>query len=98
MKRFLSLTFVLICFAIGSALADPLPLNQLPMYGGREKTEEMKKADGKLLDTIQKLGLSREEGAKKAVESGWGFFDNTDLATAMKRFNQAWLLDPENGN
>jgi Tfp pilus assembly protein PilF len=98
MKRFLPLICALICFLIGPALADPLPLNQLPMYGGREKTEEMKKADARFLDTIQKLGLSREEGAKKAIESGWEFFEKKDLDSAMKRFNQAWLLDPENGN
>lgn len=95
-KCFLSLTCAL-GLVIGCA-ADPLPLNQLPMYGGREKSAEMKKADAEFLAGIEKQGLSREDGAKKAMQAGWRFFDKKDLATAMKRFNQAWLLDPENGN
>lgn len=71
-------------------------INTLPMYGGVKKTAEQKAADEKLIqDAIEEMG-SREEAAKLAIERGWEFYYNGDLDTAMKRFNQAWLLDPNN--
>lgn len=36
-------------------------------------------------------------GAKFSVAQGWDAFDKGDLNVAIRRFNQAWLLDPENG-
>lgn len=83
---------------VGFAFADSLPANQLPMYGEREKSAEMKNADAAFIASIEKQGLSREEGAKQVVRSGWSYWAKRDLATAIARFNQAWLLDPENGN
>lgn len=71
-------------------------INTLPMYGGVEKTAEQKAADEKLIQgAIEEMG-SREEAAKLAVERGWEFYYSGDMDTAMKRFNQAWLLDSSN--
>lgn len=36
------------------------------------------------------------ENSIEAAELGWGYFEKGDLSTAMKRFNQAWSLDPAN--
>lgn len=83
---------------LDTALADSPPTNQLPMYGERTKTPDMKNADAAFIDSIEKQGLSRQEGAKRVIQSGWSYWAKRDLATAMSRFNQAWLLDPENGN
>jgi len=80
------------------ASADPLPINQLPMYGGRAKTEAMKNADADFIASMEKRGLSRAEGAKQVLGRGWTAWRKKDMTTAMARFNQAWLLDPENGN
>ncbi len=33
-----------------------------------------------------------------SVELGWKYFFKGDVASAMTRFNQAWLLNPENGD
>ena len=41
-------------------------------------------------------GRSREDAADSAARLGWNFFYAGDCATAIKRFNQAWLLDPDN--
>lgn len=98
MKRYWLLAFVAALFTLEIARADPLPINQLPMYGEREKTAEMKKADAALVAAVEKQGLSRQEAAKRAVQTGWSYWAKRDLASAMSRFNQAWLLDPENGN
>ena len=82
----------------GAAWADALPLNQQPMFGGQEKNAAMKAADAEFLESVGKQGLAREEGARQAIALGWSYFAKRDLPTAMKRFNQAWMLDPENGD
>ena len=33
--------------------------------------------------------------SKHAVELGWGYFQKGDMDTALKRFNQALILDPD---
>jgi len=94
------LRFVLIFLALtGSALAASYPLNEQPMFGGQPKTLAEQAADQKFFDSVAKLGYSRPQGSDKSVQLGWQyFFSKHDIATAMKRFNQAWLLDPDNGN
>lgn len=66
------------------------------MYGEREKTEALKKADADFIASIEKLGVTRQEGAKQLVKSGWSYWKKNDLNLTIARFNQAWLLDPEN--
>lgn len=82
----------------GWVVADTLPINQLPMYGRQEKNEAMKAADAAFLAAVDQRGLSRQEAARQAVQSGWTYWRKKDIASAMRRFNQAWLLDPDNGN
>lgn len=74
------------------------PANLIPMFGGIKKTEPMLKADDKLRSTLTEQGRTPEGGAINSVRLGWRYFSRDhDPATAMKRFNQAWLLDPNNG-
>ncbi len=98
MKRYWLIASITTLLTVGTAFAQSLPINQLPMYGEREKTVEMKNADAELIAAVEKLGLTRPEAAKRAIQTGWSYWEKRDLATAMLRFNQAWLLDPENGN
>lgn len=98
MKRFCLIASITALLSMGTAFAQSLPINQLPMYGEREKTVEMKNADAEFIAAVEKQGLTRPEAAKRAIQTGWSYWANRDLATAMSRFNQAWLLDPENGN
>lgn len=98
MKRRWQIVSILVLLTFGSAFAEPLPINQLPMYGERKKSEVMKKADAEFLASFEKKGLIREEGAQKVIKVGWSYWAKQDISTAMMRFNQGWLLDPENGN
>ena len=69
------------------------PLNEQPFYGFMPKAEAMLAADRKLIEAVKKnTGL--EVGADQFDAMGWEAVKNGDLATAAKRFNQAWLLDP----
>jgi Tfp pilus assembly protein PilF len=98
MKRHWLITLVTVLLAVGSALADPLPINQLPMYGEREKNEAMKTSDAAFIASFETKGISREDAAKQVMQLAWSYFGKRDAASAMSRFNQAWLLDPENGD
>jgi len=98
MKRLWIAIAASLLLTAAAASADPLPTNQLPMYGGRAKTEAMKSADADFIASMEKQGLSRAEGARQMLKLGWTAWAKRDMATAMARFNQAWLLDPENGN
>jgi len=90
------LSILIASWAISTSNATPI--NELPMFGNQEKTAAQKAADTELIRGIEKLGYSREAAADKAVRQAWLYWRKGDLASAMKRFNQAWLLDPENGN
>ena len=47
-----------------------------------------------LLLSYQATAQDVQRPAKHAVELGWSYFEDGDLETALKRFNQALLLDP----
>lgn len=87
----------LLLLAAGAAATD-YPINEQPLYGGITKTPAMVSADQKFIDAVVQQGYTRAKGSDMAVQSGWENFRKGDLATAMKRFNQAWLLDPDNGD
>lgn len=72
------------------------PINERPMYGGLEKTAAQKRADKQYIKTATRGGRSREEAAEVAAQAGWKVFYEGDTVTAIKRFNQAWLLDSTN--
>lgn len=80
--------------------------NTLPMYGETDvltygktgKTESHLRADQKFIeDAVKKYG-SLDSASKVHVTLGWIYLQRGDTATAMKRFNQAWLLNPENAD
>ncbi|MGB5543220.1 MAG: carbohydrate binding domain-containing protein [Gammaproteobacteria bacterium] len=72
------------------------PINELPMYGGREKTASQKQADETYIQTMTRDGRSRGDAANEAAKVAWNVYYVGDKSTAIKRFNQAWLLDPDN--
>jgi tetratricopeptide (TPR) repeat protein len=73
-------------------------IDQLPMYGGidRQSVPELKKADDALIEGASTTFGGRERAAKQWIEQAFAFYNKDDLDTAMRRFNQAWLLDPKN--
>lgn len=70
----LSLSFSSIAFA------GDRPSNELPMYGGMDKShiKPDKKTSG------------------EAAQLGWKYFYEGDYDTAIKRFNQAWMFNHDN--
>ena len=76
--------------------AAEYPINELPMYGLREKTAKQERADREYIRMMTRDGRSREEAAEAAAQNAWHVFYGGDKAMAIRRFNQAWLLDPSN--
>lgn len=71
--------------------------NLKPMYGDNcVKNAKQRKADDQFRKAVIKQNGTADSAAKVHVLLGWRYFYNRDAATAMKRFNQAWLLNPQN--
>ena len=62
MKRYWLFSSIIALLTFGTAFADSLPINQLPMYGEREKTVEMRMLTRPLL----RRSRSKDFRAKKA--------------------------------
>lgn len=68
------------------------------MYGGmdRNAVPALKAADEKFVaDVVAEFG-SREKASEAWVNRGFTLYRQDDLAGAMRRFNQGWLLNPRN--
>lgn len=68
------------------------------MYGGIDRSQipEFKEADAWFVSGLASAFGSREAAASAFVNKGFELYRQDDLQKAMRRFNQAWLLDPKN--
>jgi Tfp pilus assembly protein PilF len=74
----------------------PVPANEAPFFNFAEKTEGQKAADQKLVAAVLERVPDRSRAAGTAIDAGMrAFLGENDVATAAKRFNQAYLLDPQ---
>src|SRR5689334_1911909 len=68
--------------------------NLKPMFGDKcTKSGSLKKADAKFIKTEVKRYGTPDSAANVYVAMAWSHFYRKDPETAMKRFNQAWLLN-----
>jgi tetratricopeptide (TPR) repeat protein len=71
------------------------PDNLKPMYGGVPKNQEYQELDQRFInESIKQFGTT-DSAARLYTDHAWRYFYNNDMATAMKRFNQVWLLNSE---
>lgn len=71
----------------------------LPKYGGAQRTEAQRSADEAFLRAADMQYRGDRKGASVVdATKGWVLLRQGKLPDAMRRFNQAWLLDPANGN
>jgi tetratricopeptide (TPR) repeat protein len=85
-------------FSVGSAAGQGDPTEKLPMYGqpGIARPENLKKFDEDFIrDATFRFG-SRGAASRVLSEQGWESFRKGMLDVAMRRFNEAWLLNPKN--
>lgn len=75
-----------------------ITIDQTPMYGGidRQANPILRAADEQFISGVVKEFGSREVASERFVEQGVRFYQLDDYSKAMKRFNQAWLLNSRN--
>jgi len=74
-------------------------IDNIPMYGQPAITrpEILRKADEAFIkEAVSGFGGSRELASKAWHAEGERFFRDRNLDYAMRRYNQAWLLNPRN--
>lgn len=73
-------------------------IDQVPMYGGMDRSQypDLRAADDKFITDVTAHYGSREKVSVLWVEQGFVFYRQHNNAMAMRRFNQAWLLNPNN--
>lgn len=79
-----------------SKQTGPCSTNLEPMYGGENRPAQCKAMEGELLTSVDAKGLDRAASSTEVAKLGFEYMTNGDMSTAIKRFNQAWLLDPNN--
>jgi tetratricopeptide (TPR) repeat protein len=96
-KRLVHLLWIAALILYGNlACADDI--NLLPKYGGLPKTEWQKAADAKFVAAMdEQYHGDRTKASNTVAARGWQYMAERNLEDAMRRFNQAWLLNNSNG-
>ena len=71
------------------------PDNTKPMYGEVEKSDAYQKIDEDFKKECMEQFKTIDSSVYVQTNNAWRYFYNNDLKSAMKRFNQAWLLNPD---
>ena len=85
---FLSIIGTIVLTSCATGSRQPA-INEIPEYGHQPKSAEMEKADQEFLAIAQKY----PDAANQMLQKGWAFVQRGDMISAIKRFNQAWLID-----
>jgi tetratricopeptide (TPR) repeat protein len=94
----LGLAFLIIA-ASACGVAGAQETNLLPKYGSLPKNEMQKAADEGFIASVDAHYKGDRKRASEEVSArGWQLLRQGKVDDAMRRFNQAWLLDSANGN
>lgn len=96
LKTLLLLTTITI--SCNSAQDCPEGINLIPMYGEIKKCPQQIQLDKDFIIETEKQFKDKKTASEYYASKGWEYFYKDDLDNAMKRFNQAWLLDKQNPN
>jgi tetratricopeptide (TPR) repeat protein len=84
----------------GPAAHPPRParIDEAPMYGGADRSAaaDLRAADDQLIAQATQAYGSPARASQAWVEQGYRFYQADRLDMAMRRFNQAWLLNSKN--
>lgn len=90
---------ILLCLALTFSVISFGYANEIPTWEGVTKTAAQKQADRMFVEGVKKVtGGDLNAGAQRAIMSGWQFVEKGDAENAIRRFNQAWLLNPDRGD
>lgn len=93
MRNFIKILLV----AVFCTVSIVVQAKEIPMWEGVKKTSEQLAADKKFLSVAQKSTKGKMNLiVQDALQKGWRFIGKNNPDMAIKRFNQAWLLHPDN--
>ena len=72
------------------------PIEEQPQYGEIPPTSEQQRIHEQFIQEVVKTNGTRKRASEEALKLAWAYFRQGDYRMAMKRFNQVWLLDPNN--
>jgi tetratricopeptide (TPR) repeat protein len=73
-------------------------INLQPEYGNVKKDQGHIDEDEKFKKQVLEADGTLTKGSEHLISLGFKYLYSGDLQTAMRRFNQAWLLNPKNEN
>jgi len=89
---------LLLAGALAPDFALAQDINLLPKYGSIQKNEAQLAADAKFIAAVdEQYKGNRKKASQDVSVRGWQFLRQGNVGDAMRRFNQAWLLDDSNG-
>jgi tetratricopeptide (TPR) repeat protein len=91
-------TFALLLLVGCSSNNCPKNINILPLYGRVQKCQEQIEIDKQFVQECDILFDSRALAVEHHLNEAWGFYYSNEFDNAIKRFNQAWLLDSLNAD
>ena len=100
MTKMFLLFFIFIMFLVSVfSMAHAQDIDLLPKYGSELKNEAQKLSDEKFILSIDDLYKgNRKQASEEISVRGWQFIRQGNVTEAIRRFNQAWLLDSTNGS
>ena len=94
--RLVVISILAFCFC---GVATAQGNNLLPKYGQLPKNEAQKATDERYIAEAKRyFNGDLKKAASQVALTGWKYLRGGDFDGAMRRFNQAWLLDPANGS
>lgn len=80
-----------------SPVSQQTRIDEVPMYGGidRMAIPALRAADAKFISDVSAQFGTRENAAVIWIDRGFKLQQEGHLGMAMRRFNQAWLLNPK---
>jgi tetratricopeptide (TPR) repeat protein len=95
MKQYKILILTIAIGLLSCGTKGQQPDNTKPMYGEIQKSDVYKKIDEDFKkESLDQFGTI-DSSVNVYIDHAWRYFYHNDLKTAMKRFNQAWLLNSE---
>lgn len=94
MIRRIPLAAIALALGLAFQAVSAQDLSLLPKYGQVQKNETQRKADAEFLAGMDKQYKGdRKKASLDAAARGWSALRQNKMEEAMRRFNQAWLLD-----
>lgn len=90
--------FIISLFSFFSQSITAEPISDLPMFSGEDRSQnpELVKLDNEFINKAVRTFSTREHASDGYTEHGFNHFSNNKYKQSMHRFNQAWLLNPDN--